>query len=100
METEKDRLLWKEAKKRVGFKNHLLTYIIVNLFLWILWYFTDWKHAEEGENRSGIPWPIFCTIGWGFGLFWHFMGTYVLNDKPGQIEKEYQKLKAKQDKTP
>ena len=27
MQTEKDQMLWKQAKKRVGFKNHLYTYL-------------------------------------------------------------------------
>ena len=96
MQSDKDQMLWKQAKKRVGFKNHLYTYIAVNIFFWAMWYFTDWKHSEEGENESGIPWPIFSSLGWGFGLFWHFMGTYIFDNKVGQVEKEYQKLKDRQ----
>ena len=95
MESEKDKLLWKEAKKRVGFKNHLITYLIMNTFFWVLWYFTDLKDTEE--NHSGIPWPVFSTLGWGFGLFWHFAGVYLMGDKAGQVEKEYEKLKKRQD---
>ncbi|MBK7666338.1 MAG: 2TM domain-containing protein [Sphingobacteriaceae bacterium] len=96
MQTEKDQMLWKQAKKRVGFKNHLYTYLAVNIFMWVVWYFTDWKHETEGEEHGGIPWPIFSSLGWGFGLFWHFMGTYILDNKVSQVEKEYQKLKDKQ----
>ncbi len=96
MENEKDQLLWKEAKKRVGFKNHVWTYLVVNIFFWTMWYFTEWKHSDDGENHGGLPWPIFSSLGWGFGLFWHFMGTYVFNNKPSQIEREYEKLKKKQ----
>lgn len=95
MESEKDKLLWKEARKRVGFKNHLITYLILNIFFWMLWYFTDYKNSEEG--RHGIPWPTFCTLGWGFGLFWHFAGVYLMGNKASQVEKEYQKLKRKQE---
>lgn len=96
METEKDRLLWKEAKKRVGFRNHLFTYLIMNTFFWVLWYFTDFKPDDDGDHYSNIPWPTFCTLGWGFGLFWHFMGTHVMGNKASQVEKEYEKLKNKQ----
>lgn len=92
IESEKDRMLWKEAKKRVGFRNHLYTYLAVNTFFWLLWIFTD-KQDEE----HGLPWPVFCTLGWGFGLFWHFMGTYVFENKVSQIEKEFRKLKEKGD---
>lgn len=88
LQAEKDKLLWKEAKKRVGFRNHLISYLMVNLFFWAMWFFTD-RHT----NDSGIPWPTFCSLGWGFGLFWHFMGTFVFDNKLSQIEKEYQKLK-------
>lgn len=90
LETEKDRMLWKEAKKRVGFKNHLMTYIVVNAMFWIVWYFTDGKSDE-----SGFPWPVFPGLGWGFGLFWHFSGTYLLGNKAGQVEREFAKLKKK-----
>ena len=94
METEKDQMLWKEAKKRVGFKNHLITFLIVNSFLWLMWYFTNGKNDDHG-----LPWPTFSTLGWGFGLFWHFAGTYLLGNKVSQVEKEYQRLKEKQDKS-
>jgi len=90
IESEKEKMLWNEAKKRVGFRNHLFSYITVNIIFWIMWFFSD----ENDENR-GLPWPLFCTLGWGFGLFWHFMGTYVFENKISQIEKEYRKLKEK-----
>jgi hypothetical protein len=90
LQSEKERMLWKQAKKRVGFKNHLYTYLAVNAFLWCMWFFTD-----RGQNEYGLPWPVFCSLGWGFGLFWHFMGAYVLGNKTSQVEKEFQKLKEK-----
>ena len=90
LQSEKDRMLWKQAKKRVGFRNHLYTYLVVNTFFWLMWYFTD-RH----ETEHGLPWPVFSSLGWGFGLFWHFMGTFVMGNKLSQVEKEYQKLKEK-----
>ena len=97
IQNDKDQMLWKIAKKRVGFKNHLFTYIAVNLFLWAMWYFTDFKHHDEGEREySNVPWPLFSSLGWGFGLFWHFVGVYVMGNKVDQVEKEYERLKKKQ----
>lgn len=96
MENEKDKMLWKEAKRRVGFKNHVITYLAVNIFFWVMWYFTDYKNGDDGHH-SGIPWPTFCTLGWGFGLFWHGIGVYMRGNKVDQVEKEYQKLKKKQE---
>ncbi len=87
IQTEKDRLLWKIAKKRVGFKNHLASYFIVNTMLWAIWFLT----GQETEN--GDPWPLYCTLWWGFGLFWHFMGMFIFDNRISQIEKEFQKLK-------
>lgn len=87
---EKDRILWKMAKKRVGFKNHLYSYLTVNVVFWIMWYFTG------RESDSIYPWPLSVTGWWGFGLFWHFMGVYVFEGKSNQVEKEFQKLKEKE----
>jgi len=89
METQREQELWNLAKKRVGFKRHLATYIIINSFLWALWYFTD--HNEEGY---GVPWPIFPMLGWGIGLMFNFLGAYVFT-KHDSVQKEYDKLKGK-----
>jgi hypothetical protein len=87
---DKDERLWRQAKKRVGFRNHLYTYLAVNIFLWVLWFFTDYR-----TGSYGLPWPTFCTLGWGVGLFFNFVGVYVKGDKYDAIEREYEKLKSK-----
>ena len=88
METEKNEQLWLIAKKRVKFKRHLATYIVINTFLWILWYFTDNKN-----NEVGVPWPLFSMLGWGIGLMFSFLGAYVFI-KHDAIEKELGRLRA------
>lgn len=87
MESEREKELWKLAKKRVGFKRHLATYIVINAFLWLMWYFTD--HQDE---EAGIPWPIFPMLGWGIGIIFSYLNAYVFT-KQDSIEKEYEKLK-------
>lgn len=89
METERERELWKIAKKRVGFKRHLASYLVINGFLWLLWYFTDSKN-----EHAGVPWPIFPMLGWGIGLMFNYLNAYVFI-KHDAIEKEYEKLKGK-----
>jgi hypothetical protein len=89
METEKDKELWKIAKKRVGFKRHLATYIVINLMFWAIWFISDYKNGN-----TGFPWPIFPMIGWGIGLTFNFLGAYVFSDKLS-VEKEFEKLKNK-----
>lgn len=83
----KDPQLWYIAQKRTSFKYHLATYIVVNIFFWILWYFSG-RHSSQ----EGWPWPLWPMIGWGIGLFFHWMGAYVF-PKGDAVEKEYDKLK-------
>lgn len=89
METQREQELWKLAKKRVGFKRHLASYIVINTMFWCLWYFTD--HQEES---AGVPWPVFPMLGWGIGVVFSYLNAYVLM-KPDSVEKEYEKLKNK-----
>lgn len=89
----KDPALWEIAQKRASFKNHAISYVIVNAFLWALWYFTG--NNFNGNVWDKYPWPIWTTLGWGIGLAFHFAGAYVF-PKVNSIESEYQKLKNKQ----
>lgn len=84
---DKDPELWQLAQRRVSFKNHLATYIVVNVFFWILWYFK----GQHG-NQDGWPWPVWPMIGWGIGLFFHWLGAYVM-PRENSVHKEYEKLK-------
>jgi hypothetical protein len=92
METEKDKRLWRLAKKRAGFKNHFSTYLAVNIMLWVLWYFTKGGDAEDIDM---FPWPAWCSLGWGIGLTFNFIDAYVSTGTDA-IEKEYNKLKNKE----
>jgi hypothetical protein len=86
---EKDQRLWRMAKKRASFKRHLATYIIINGFLWTLWYLTN----DPGEHRhERFPWPAWASLGWGIGLAFDFIGTYMSPDKHSLAEKEYERL--------
>ena len=84
---DKDPQLWEIAQRRASFKSHLGTYIVINIFLWAIWYFTD----GSGYGRGNWPWPVWSTLGWGIGLLFHFMGAYVF-PKSNSVEREYEKL--------
>ncbi len=88
----KDPHLWELAQKRASFKSHLVIYILVNLFLWALWMFSD-----RDMDGNGFPWPIWSTIGWGIGLGFHYVGAYVM-PRSNSIEREYEKLIDQQNK--
>jgi lipopolysaccharide export LptBFGC system permease protein LptF len=83
---DKDPQLWYIAQRRASFKYHLATYIIVNIFFWVLWYFSG------SYSPEGWPWPVWPMLGWGIGLFFHYLGAYVF-PKENSVEREYEKLK-------
>jgi hypothetical protein len=83
---DRDEHLWKQAKKRVEFKKHLLTYLIVNAFLWAIWIYGGLQHGD-----FNFPWPGFVTFGWGIGILFNYIGAYS-GFKDTMTEKEYQKL--------
>ncbi|MFL5810821.1 MAG: 2TM domain-containing protein [Flavisolibacter sp.] len=85
----KDPQLWHIAHKRASFKKHLLTYVIINIFFWVLWFFS--KDSHKINEGTGLPWPVWPAIGWGIGLVFHYIGAYVSTDN--SVEKEYDKLK-------
>jgi hypothetical protein len=80
-----EKQLWKQAKERVGFRYHLAGYLVVNIILWSIW-------VISGDSYM---WPIWCTLGWGTGLGFHYVEAYITggNDK---IQREYDKLKQQQ----
>jgi hypothetical protein len=84
--SSKDPHLWEIAQRRVAFKKHLASYIVINTFLWGLWYFSGWRY-----DYTGFPWPIWSSLGWGIGLLFHFLNAYVFH-QTNSVEKEYDKL--------
>ena len=82
MQTLTDKQLHEMAKKRVEFRTHLVVYLVVNSFLWIIWYFTG----------QGYMWPIWPMAGWGVGLIFHYIFEYRTS-KYFSEEEEYRKLK-------
>ena len=88
----KDPHLWNIARRRASFKTHAVVYLLVNGFLWILWY----RQGAHTYN-SAIPWPAWSTLGWGIGLVSHYMGAYVTNGDSA-IEREYKKLQNQNNK--
>ncbi len=88
MNTPRDEELWKLAKKRANFQRGLVTYFVINAFLWAIWWITIGKH---GYNRE-MPWPLWVMLGWGIGLVFQYMEAYGGN-RQNLIDKEYEKLK-------
>ena len=87
----RDEQLWKIAKKRADFKTSLLFYVVINLFLLVIWFFT----ATHKEDLNDIPWPLWVMAGWGIGIVMQYIDAYRGN-KEHMAEKEYKKLKDRQ----
>jgi hypothetical protein len=83
----RDPELLELARRRASFKYHFFSYIAVNTFLWMVWFLSDKRNSSD----SGFPWPLFPLIGWGIGLFFHYVGAYVF-PKNNLVDREYEKL--------
>lgn len=72
------------ARRKVSFFTHLLVYIVVISFLTVLNFFLNAKSAEKSY------WFFYPAVGWGIGVFFHFIGTFVgggsLEDRMAQKE--------------
>ncbi len=88
-----DEELLRLAKARVeqkkGFYADLASYCIVNAALFLIWRF-----AAGG----GYPWFLWPLGGWGIGLAFHFVATFVLPSAQGnweqrEIDKEMERLR-------
>ncbi len=79
------------VKAREDFRIHLLIYVLVNGFLWAIWFTTD--------RTAGVPWPAFASIGWGIGLVAHWWTVYGVNDarREAEIQREMRRLRGERD---
>lgn len=80
-----DEEIRKMAKARVEFRRQALSYVVINLFLIGVWWFT---------SRSGYYWPVWVHLGWGVGLAFSAYHAYA----PGgthAVAREEEKLRAK-----
>jgi hypothetical protein len=77
----------KRLHQKRGFQGMLVSYVVINAFLWILWAITD-------SNKSGIPWPLWVTLGWGIGVVmsaWSIYGQKPITEDAVQREMEKQR---------
>jgi hypothetical protein len=73
------------VEEKVGFISNLAAYVIINAFL--LW-------LDFREDRT-IDWAYWPLIGWGIGLVFHGLYTFVLGEgsalKERMIKKEMER---------
>lgn len=87
MELDKEQK-YQQAKDRVEelkkFYNHLVSYIIINLFLAGLNYYS---------NEWGYIWFLWVTFGWGIGLVFHAAKAFRINP---MFDKNWEERKIKE----
>ena len=82
MQSYTDLQLRELARKRVAFRAHLLSYIVIIGTLWLTWFLTG----------GSYPWPVWPTAGWGIGLVFHYLFDYRSSRMLSE-EEEFKKLK-------
>ncbi len=74
------------VRRRRGFYSHLTAYILVNLMLVAIWYFTG----------AGYFWPMWVILFWGIGLIFNAVAACSKHDiswETKEVEKEVEKIK-------
>jgi hypothetical protein len=94
-----DALLRKEAirrlRKKRDFRTHLLAYLLVNSFLWLVW-----GVVYLAADGPWFPWPLLPLGGWAIGLVFHAWDVY--GRKPfdeGMVEREIARLRTGRSRT-
>jgi 2TM domain len=64
---EERQLARRRVQNRRDFSAHLVTYVVVNAFLILIWAVTG----------AGYFWPIWVLAGWGIGLVLHYWDAFV-----------------------
>ena len=79
--------LWKVAKERANVKRNLMTYVIVNVVLLLIW-----------VQQQGFPlrfdnfWPGWVLFGWGIALIFSFRNAYS-EDRAEVTRREFERLR-------
>ena len=80
------KLATRRVRERRGFYAHLTAFILVNLMLVAIWYFTG----------AGYFWPMWVMLFWGIGLVFNAVSVFARGDIGSErtaIEKEIEKIK-------
>ena len=88
MAQEQDQALRERAleriKKKREFGAHLLSFVLVNGFLIVMW---------ATVAGGGFFWPMFPIAGWGIGLIFHAWDVYKAEPTEAEINREMEHLR-------
>lgn len=106
--TEEERVrrkIEKRLKERDEVRTHFAIYLMVNVLIWIIWFFTsnsDFMDFMSGASTEfPFPWAVFVTFGWGIGMFAHYIdyrNKYGAgaDKREAYIQQEIDRVKARQ----
>jgi hypothetical protein len=88
-DVELRRLAIRRADMKLAFRSHLMSYVIVNAGLVVIYFMTS--------DLGDYFWPIWPMLGWGFGLAAHAFTVYMDGEgmRDRLIEQELEKLRRK-----
>ena len=69
---EEEAKLARMASRRTGFKKHFAIFILVNAFLWVVWYFL-FSNSQDNTFLKAI---LFVLIVWLIAIILHYMIVY------------------------
>jgi fatty acid desaturase len=64
------------VEAKLGFKRHLMVYVVINAFLFAIWLIT----ALVSGGGAWFPWFVFVLVGWGIGVVMHGYRVYYGED--------------------
>ena len=75
---EEEAKLEKMASRRTGFKKHLAIFILVNAFLWLVWYFVfrPGEESKAGDNKTFLMAILFVLLVWLLVIILHYLMAY------------------------
>ncbi|MCL2245695.1 MAG: 2TM domain-containing protein [Lentimicrobiaceae bacterium] len=88
-----NELVLKTAKKRVAFKKHFTLFILVNLLLWVIFFFL----FKGKEDKTFFNTIFFVLLTWTIVIIGHYF--YAIKWNRRMLEKEVENLTKEQLKT-
>ena len=86
----------KKAQKRVSFKIHFTVFILVNLLIWLFWFFIFSNMDDGAFRQSMLKAFFFISLVWTICVIAHYLFIYKWGKS--YVEKEIARLKKEQEK--
>ena len=75
---EEEAKLVRMASRRTGFKKHFAIFILVNAFLWLVWYFVfrPGEETKAGDDKTFLMAIVFVLLVWLLVIILHYLLVY------------------------